>query len=158
MAMRPYESAGHTPDEVTMSSSNRPDRVGEQIREELSVALAREVHDPGVGFVTLTRVKVSPDLQVARVYYTVIGDDKAKRETKRALERATPFLRRKVAAAVRLRRVPELHFQYDEGIERQDRIERILIDLQKEREEREGQAEPGQEAGAKPPEPSEDQS
>ena len=117
--------------------SSRPDRVGEQIREELTQVLLREVHDPGIGFVTLTRVKVSPDLQVARIFYTVIGDDKAKRETKRALERATPFLRRKVAAAVRLRRVPELHFQYDEGIERQDRVEKILIDLRKEREERE---------------------
>jgi len=120
--------------------NNRPDRVGEQIREELSVALARDVHDPGIGFVTITRVKLSPDLQVARAYYTVIGDDKQKRETKRALERAAPFLRRRIGAAVRLRRVPELHFQYDEGIEKQDRIEKILLDLQKEREEREMQA------------------
>jgi len=120
-----------------MPQGTRPDRIGEEIRQELSYALAREVHDPGIGFVTLTRVKVSPDLQVARVYYTIIGDDKAKRETKRALERATPFLRRYVAATVRLRRVPELHFHFDEGVENQDRIERILLDLQKEREERE---------------------
>ena len=120
-----------------MAQGSRPERVGEEIRQELSQALARDVHDPGIGFVTLSRVKVSPDLQVARVYYTIIGDDKAKRETKRALERATPFLRRYVANHVRLRRVPELHFQFDESVERQDRIERILIDLQKEREERE---------------------
>jgi ribosome-binding factor A len=110
--------------------------VGEQIRQELSIALGREVHDPGIGFVTLTHVKVSPDLQVARVYYTSIGDEKARRETRRALERATPFLRRRVAAAVRLRRVPELHFQFDESVEKHDRIERILLDLQREREER----------------------
>ena len=102
----------------------------------MSAALARAVRDPGIGFVTLTRVKVSPDLQVARVFYTIIGDDKAKKETKRALERATPFLRRHVAASVRLRRVPELHFQFDESVEKQDRIEKILMDLQKEREER----------------------
>ena len=98
--------------------------------------LAREVHDPGIGFVTLTRVKVSPDLQVARVYYTIIGDDRVKRETKKALERAMPFLRRQLASRVRLRRVPELHFQFDESVERQDRIEKILLDLQREREER----------------------
>jgi len=120
-----------------VSQGSRPDRVGEEIRQELSYALAREVHDPGVGFVTLTRVKVSPDLQVARAYYTTIGDEKARRETKRALERAAPFLRRHIAATVRLRRVPELFFQFDESVEKQDRIEKILMDLKREREERE---------------------
>jgi ribosome-binding factor A len=120
-----------------MAQGNRPERVGEEIRQELSRALAIDVHDPGIGFITLTRVKLSPDLQVARVYYTIIGDDKAKRETKKALDRATPFLRRHVAAAVRLRRVPELHFHFDESVEKHDRIEQILLDLQKEREERE---------------------
>jgi ribosome-binding factor A len=135
-----------------MSQGSRPERVGEEIREELSRALVREVHDPGIGFVTLTRVKVSPDLQVARIFYTSIGDEKARRETKRALERATPFLRRLIAAAVRLRRVPELHFQYDHGVEHQDRVERILMDLQKEREEREAAsdaAETGETSGDK---------
>ena len=117
--------------------NSRPERVGEQIRQELSVMLAREVHDPGIGFVTLTRVKVSPDLQVARVYYTLMGDDRARRETKRALERAVPFLRRQLAARIRLRRVPEIAFQFDESVEKQDRIEKILLDLKKEREERE---------------------
>jgi len=119
-----------------MSQGSRPERVGEQIRQELTMILAREVHDPGIGFVTLTRVKVSPDLQVARVYYTLMGDEKARRDTKRALERAVPFLRHQLASRVRLRRVPELHFQFDEAIEKQDRIEKILLDLKKEREER----------------------
>lgn len=119
---------------------SRPDRVGEQIRQELSRTLASEVHDPGIGFITLTRVKVSPDLQVARVFYTIIGDDKARREAARALQRAAPFLRRRLGSAIRLRRVPELHFQFDEGVEKQDRIEKILLDLRKEREEREAAA------------------
>src|SRR5436309_3201677 len=123
-----------------MSQGSRPERIGEEIRQELTAALVREVRDPGIGFITLTRVKVSPDLQVARVYYTIIGDEKAKKETKRALERATPFLRRHVAATIRLRRVPELHFQFDDSVEKQDRIEKILMDLQKEREEREAAA------------------
>jgi ribosome-binding factor A len=123
-----------------MPQGSRAERVAEEIRQELSVVLVREVHDPGIGFVTLTRVTLSPDLQVARVYYTIIGDEKARRETKRALERATPFLRRHIAASIRLRRVPELHFHFDESVEKQDRIERILLDLQKEREEREAAA------------------
>jgi ribosome-binding factor A len=113
--------------------SQRPSRVGEQIREDLSELLAREVHDPGVGFVTLTRVSVTADLQQARVHYTALGDDKAKRETKRALERAVPFLRRQLGRRLRLRRVPELQFFYDESVERGDRIERILLELEAER-------------------------
>lgn len=114
-------------------SSQRQSRVGEQIREDLTELLAREVHDPGIGFVTLTRVAVTPDLQLARVYYTVLGDDKSRKDSKRALERAAPFLRRQLGVRLRLRRIPELTFFYDESIERQDRIEKILLDLQAER-------------------------
>ena len=63
----------------------RPDRVADQIRQELSELLSRgAVHDPGIGFITLTRVKVSADLQVARVYYTTLGDEAARRETAKA--------------------------------------------------------------------------
>jgi ribosome-binding factor A len=120
-----------------MGQGSRPERVGEEIRQELAIILAREVHDPGVGFVTLTRVVVSPDLQQARVFYTIIGDDKARRETARALDRATPFLRRQIGSRVRLRRVPELRFEFDRGVEHQDRIERILLDLAEERRTRE---------------------
>jgi ribosome-binding factor A len=116
-----------------MAQGSRPERVGEEIRQELGVLLAREVHDPGIGFVTLTRVKMSPDLQLVRVYYTLIGDDRAKRETQKALERATPFLRRQIGARVRLRRVPELRFEFDQSVEYQDRVERILMDLAEER-------------------------
>ncbi len=72
---------------------NRPERVGDAIRDELSQLIAREVHDPGIGFITFTTVKVSPDLQLARAYYTMMGDEKARRETAKALGRATPFLR-----------------------------------------------------------------
>lgn len=108
---------------------SRPARIGDQIREEISLLLLRSVKDPGVGFVTLTFVKVSADLQVARVYYTALGDDKAKRETTRALERATPFLRRQVSQRLRLRRSPELYFQYDESIERGERIELLIQEI-----------------------------
>ena len=116
-----------------MAQGSRPERVGDQIRKELSELLAREVHDPGIGFVTLTQVKMTPDLQTARVYYTIMGDAKARQDTQRALGRATPFLRRGVGQRVRLKTVPTLEFFYDESIERQDRIEKIMLDLQAER-------------------------
>src|SRR6187455_585062 len=114
-------------------ASHRPVRVGEQIRDELSALLSRgAVHDPGIGFITLTRVKVSPDLQQARVFYTSLGDEKARKETAKALARATPFLRRQIGSVLRLRRVPELDFRFDESIAHQDRIEQILRDLHEE--------------------------
>lgn len=123
-----------------MAQGSRPDRVGEQIRQELSQILAQQVHDPGIGFITLTRVKVTPDLQLARVLYTVMGDDKQKKDTVKALERAVPFLRRQIGSRVRLRRVPDLQFFYDESIEHQDRIEQILLDLKRERDAQEAEA------------------
>ena len=120
-----------------MAQGNRPARVGEQIRDELSTLLSRgAVHDPGIGFITLTRVQVSPDLQQARVFYTSMGDAKARTETAKALHRATPFLRRQIGGALRLRRVPELDFRFDESIGHQDRIEQILRDLHAEEEKR----------------------
>jgi ribosome-binding factor A len=118
-----------------MSQGSRPDRVGDQIRGELASLLARDVHDPGVGFITLTRVQVSPDLQAARVFYTVLGDDRTRTASARALERATPFLRREIGRRLRLRRVPSLRFVYDESIAGQDRIERLLNEIRAEASE-----------------------
>lgn len=128
-----------------MPQGSRPDRVAEEIRHELGQILARDVHDPGVGFVTLTRVTMSPDLQVARIYYTQMGDERARKDTRRALDRATPFLRRQIGSRVRLRRVPELQFHFDESVENQERIERILLDLEAERKTR---PDPDPESGA----------
>lgn len=108
---------------------SRPARVGDQIREELSELLMREVKDPGIGLITITHVKVSADLQVARAYWTIMGDEKSRKETSKALDRATPFLRRQIAGRLRLKRVPELAFQYDESIERQERIEALLQEI-----------------------------
>lgn len=105
---------------------SRPQRIGDQIREELSALLQREVKDPGIGFTTITWVRMSADLQNARVYYTVLGDAQARKNAARALDRALPFLRRQIAARVRLRRAPEFTFQYDESIERSERIEQLI--------------------------------
>ena len=121
--------------------SQRPTRVGEQIREDLTELLAREVHDPGIGFLTITRVQVTSDLQSARVYYTTLGDAAARTQTSRALERATPFLRRQLGRRLRLKRIPEIQFHFDENVERLDRVERILQELKSERER--GETDPG---------------
>jgi ribosome-binding factor A len=120
-----------------MAQGHRPDRVGDQIRQELSELLARgQVHDPGIGFITLTRVQVTPDLQLARVYYTTMGDEKGRKDTARALQRATPFFRRQVGGRLQLRRVPELEFRFDESVAHQARIEQIIRDLHEEEAKR----------------------
>ena len=113
-----------------MAQAYRQERVGDQIRQELSEMLARgDIHDPGIGFITLTRVTVTADLQHARVFYTSLGDEKARRETSKALARATPYMRRQVGGRLGLRRVPEFEFRFDPTIEHQDRIEKIIRDL-----------------------------
>jgi ribosome-binding factor A len=117
-------------------AGNRPDKVAEQIRIELTQLLAKDVHDPGIGFITLTRVSVTPDLQIARVYYTSLGDEQVQKETGKALHRAAPFLRRQVAQRIRLRRVPELEFFYDKSVAQYDRVEQILQDIKAEADAR----------------------
>ncbi len=129
-----------------MAQGYRPDRVGDQIRQELSDILSRgEVHDPGIGFITLTRVQLTADLQLARVFYTSMGDPKARKETARALDRATGFFRRQVGARLpHLRRVPELEFRFDESIANQERIERILQNIHEEDAQRAPKVESGE--------------
>ena len=137
-----------------MSQGTRPNRVADQLRAEITELVARDVHDPGIGFLTITHVKVTPDLQIARVYYTTLGDEKARRDTQRALERATPFLRRHIGGRLRLKRVPILEFFFDEAIERGDRIEQILQEISADRlrqeadESRPGAAEAGKDLHA----------
>jgi ribosome-binding factor A len=107
----------------------RTERLGEQIRQEASEVLARDVHDPGVGFVTLTRVHVTADLQIARIYYTSLGDAAARTATERALRRVTPFMRRQLGGRLQLRRVPELEFVFDRSVAHQARVEQLLQEI-----------------------------
>lgn len=119
-------------------SGSRTERVADQVRELVSQLLSFEVRDPGVGLVTVTHVKVAGDLQLATVYYTLMGDDaRERKDTARALERATPFLRGRVAEMLNLRRAPELRFHYDEHLERQQRVESLLQEIATERAARE---------------------
>ena len=99
---------------------------------EVTQLIARDVHDPGIGFLTVTHVQVTPDLQHARIYYTVLGDAKARKDSARALGRVAPFLRRQIGQRLRLRRVPELEFHYDEAVERSDRVEQLLQEIHNE--------------------------
>lgn len=115
-----------------MALTHRVERVAEQVREEVSQILATEVADPGVGLVTVTRVKVTPDLSLARVYWTILGDAAERKRTTKALQRAAPFVRHLLAERMSLRRAPEVHFHYDEGLAAHQRVEEILHELHEE--------------------------
>lgn len=109
-----------------MSTHNRPERVGQMLQELLGGIFARGMRDPRIGLVTITGVKMSPDLREARVYWTVHGDAEQRRHTAKGLENARGFLRREIGLSIQLRVVPDLHFTYDEAIDRGERIEQLI--------------------------------
>ena len=115
-----------------MPLSHRVERVAEQIREEVSQILATEVADPGVGLVTVTRVKVTPDLSLARIYWTIMGDAAQRKQTAKALGRAAAYVRHLLSTRMTLRRSPEVTFIFDQSVAAQDRVEQILQELKQE--------------------------
>lgn len=107
----------------------RATRVGEQMKKELGEIISRKIKDPRVGFVTVTDVKVSGDLQLAKVYITILGDEDQKQNTLKALVKANGFIRSEIGKRVRLRKTPEISFEFDESIDYGNRIEKLLADL-----------------------------
>lgn len=106
----------------------RSDRVEEQIREILSEAIA-ELKDPRVGFVTVTGVKLSPDLRNARVFVSALGSDDERTATIEAIQHAVSHLRSVVGSQVRLKFLPYLEILEDTTAEQGERIERLLRGL-----------------------------
>jgi len=111
----------------------RSHRVGETILKEVSEILNRGLKDPRVGYVTITAVDVTPDLSIARVFYTVIGDEKERHQTGEGLAKATPYIRRQLSQRLRMRRTPEIEFRYDTSIDYGNHIESLLKDIENER-------------------------
>lgn len=105
---------------------NRVDRVAAAIQRTLAHLLATRVKDPRVGFVTLTHVSVTSDLSLARVWVSVMGGEREKREALEGLASASGFLRSSLAHALDLRTVPSLRFELDRGLEHAARIDELL--------------------------------
>ena len=108
-----------------MTEGTRPTRVGEEFREILAEEIPR-LKDPRVGFVTVTGVKVSPDLRHAWVYYTAFGDERAKAATRAGLRSARAHLRSALGHQVRLKVLPELEFEEDVTMEHAERIDELI--------------------------------
>lgn len=118
--------------------SRRTEQVAEAIKEEIGLLIQRELRDPRLGFVTVTRAEVSPDLKHAKIFYSVLGTEEVKKETYKALRGASGFLRKELSHKLQLRYTPDIHFEYDIGVEHSERIQRLLGELAAE-ESAEGQ-------------------
>ncbi len=113
-------------------SSRRPEQMAETLRQVITDAMAREIRDPRVGFVTITGVLVSNDLSHARVMVSVPGEDAEKARALEGLQSAAGFLRSRAARTLTTRTVPELHFELDRGLEHAARINELLNTIRQE--------------------------
>lgn len=113
--------------------SERTRRVDHLLREEISAIIQREVHDPRVGFVTITSVETTPDLRHATVFASVIGGDAERKAALAALGRAMPFVRHGLGK-LRLRRIPALHLREDDSAQRGTRVMQLLEQVEAELE------------------------
>jgi len=113
-----------------MSVPGRPERVASEIQAAVAELLSRGMlRDPRIGYITITGVKVSPDLRVARIFWSMVGDEAARKETQAGLDAAKGFVRREVTARVKLRVSPEIFFVFDKSVGEGDKIDRLLREV-----------------------------
>lgn len=106
--------------------SRRTDRVAEAIQELVAGLLVREIKDPRIGLITITGVRVSPDLRHARVFFSSLGDDEQRQRSLRGLRSAAGFVRGQIARQLNLRVAPEVVFEFDPSLEEAERLARLL--------------------------------
>ncbi|MDI6868466.1 MAG: 30S ribosome-binding factor RbfA [Coprothermobacterota bacterium] len=108
----------------------RRERLGTLIREEVSLIFEKELKDPRVGFVTITRVEVSQDCRFAKVFVSVLGSEEEIKETMEGLNHALGFIRSRIAQRLELRYVPTIAFEYDSSLAKSARVQEILKSLE----------------------------
>jgi ribosome-binding factor A len=107
---------------------SRLGRIGDQIQKDLAELIRTEVKDPRIGMITLTGVEISSDHHHAKVFFTTLGGPESVTKAAGSLQHASGFLRSQLAKGLKLRIVPELHFIYDESVERGIRLSRLIDD------------------------------
>jgi ribosome-binding factor A len=122
-------------DKEVTTMSLRSNRVGEQMKKELGEIIGRKIKDPRIGFVTVTDVQVTGDLQQAKVFISVLGDDLQRENTLKGLAKAKGFIRSEIGQRIRLRKTPEITFEFDESIDYGNRIENLLYQIKEETKE-----------------------
>ena len=119
-------------------SSQRPERVQEAIRQEVSKIIQDEMRDPRLGFLTITGVVLTRDLRYARIYFSVLGEDKDKRLALKGLKNAKGYIKGLLADRIKLKFMPDIEFKIDESFEHTRHVYDILNKIKKEREDAEG--------------------
>jgi len=109
-----------------LTPGRRPERLGEQIRQEIGSLLVSELRDPRIGFTTITGVRVTPDLRQALVSVSVLGSGEEQQQTLEGLRAAAGYLRRELSHRLKLRRIPELEFKLDLTETKAARIDELL--------------------------------
>jgi ribosome-binding factor A len=117
---------------VKEMENTRTNRVAEQMKKEIGDILNRKLKDPRIGFVTVTDVALTNDLQQATIYISVLGEEAEKEDTLIGLSKASGFIRSEVGKRIRLRKVPEIMFEFDEAHAYGNKIDAILRELNKE--------------------------
>ena len=113
-------------------AGHRHERIAEEVHHEVSIMLAGELKDPRIeGLVTITEVRVSPDLKQARIYVSVLGSEVEQKSTMKGLEAAVGFVRHELLERLRMRRAPEVLFILDHSQEYSQRIEDLLRQAKK---------------------------
>ncbi len=112
-------------------NNRRSQRVASQIKTEISWLIEHKLRDPKKGFITVTRVRLSPDLKIASIYYSVLGSDRERNASKEALARAKSFLKHELGNRIHLRIVPDLRFFYDDSLDYYDKISTLLNKINK---------------------------
>jgi len=109
--------------------SKRSEKLAETIHETVSSLLSRGLNDPRIGFVTITAVEVTDDLSLARIFFTVMGDAKNRKDSAAGLNSAKGFIRKELGRVLTVRHIPELVFAYDHSQEYGNRIDEILREI-----------------------------
>lgn len=115
-------------------NTTRPERVAEAIRKEISTMIQEKLKDPRIGFTTITKVEITPDLRYAKIYYTVFGSDKEKKATGIALKNAKGFIRGHIGDGLKLRFTPEIIFKVDKSTEYADKMDRLFDKIHREKD------------------------
>lgn len=120
---------------------HRSERLADTLREEISQIVGYELEDPRLDPVTVTDVRLSDNLKAARVYVTVAGDEDEHKRALSALRHAAPYVRKQLGLSLNLPRVPEIHFVRDRVEEEGERVDKLLLDIEREWESQEGRTE-----------------
>jgi len=113
---------------------SRVEKVQEEIRQQVSLIVLKDLNDPTIGFITITRVKITADLRDAKIYFTTMADEESLEYAVNGLKRAVGFIRKLIGERMRMKFVPEIKFIYDESEKKSNRIDEIIEIIHREKE------------------------